>query len=142
MPLRVVADTTYLIKALLWSGPAALSYDACRRGVAQLVTSQEILRELAQVLARPKFGPRLLGPVETYVDDALHIAEVVSARADGVPVGLRDPNDASVIYTALAGQADLIVSDDSDLLVLKDVAGIAIVRPSDLLHTLGIAHER
>lgn len=42
----------------------------------------------------------------------------------------RDPDDDHVIGTALAGQADCIVTGDSDLLVLKRYEEISIVAPS------------
>jgi putative PIN family toxin of toxin-antitoxin system len=45
----------------------------------------------------------------------------------------RDPDD-KVIETALIGMADYIVSEDKDLLVLREHEGVKIVKPADFLH--------
>jgi predicted nucleic acid-binding protein len=42
----------------------------------------------------------------------------------------RDPDDDAVLACALAAQADLIVSGDDDLLVLKQFQEIRIVTPT------------
>lgn len=45
----------------------------------------------------------------------------------------RDPEDGIVLATALAGEADAIVTGDSDLLVLGTWHGIEILSPRQLL---------
>jgi len=50
----------------------------------------------------------------------------VRPRALRRPVG-RDPDDEAVIACALAARADIIVSGDQDLLVLKTYGRIRIV---------------
>ena len=50
----------------------------------------------------------------------------------------RDPDDDVVLGTAVAGRADLIVTGDDDLLVLKRFSGIRILSPRkvlELFHT-------
>jgi putative PIN family toxin of toxin-antitoxin system len=48
----------------------------------------------------------------------------------------RDPDDDVVLGTALAGRADLIVTGDNDLLVLKSFQRIRILSPRQVLETL------
>jgi predicted nucleic acid-binding protein len=48
---------------------------------------------------------------------------------DSCAVRWRDSNDLAVLGTAVAGHADLLVSGDKDLLVLREHAGIPIVTP-------------
>lgn len=43
----------------------------------------------------------------------------------------RDSDDDRVLGTAVAARADCLVTGDSDLLVLQQYAGIAIVRPAE-----------
>jgi len=43
----------------------------------------------------------------------------------------RDPDDDAVLACALAAQADLIVSGDADLLVLKQFQNIRIITPAE-----------
>jgi len=48
----------------------------------------------------------------------------------------RDPRDDKFLEVAVAGQADVIVSGDEDLLVLHPFAGIPIVPPAAFLRML------
>jgi uncharacterized protein len=48
-----------------------------------------------------------------------------------------DPDDDRILECAVAGRADLIVSYDRHLTKLRSFRGIPIVRPLDLLRTLG-----
>ena len=43
----------------------------------------------------------------------------------------RDPDDDAILGTAVAGNADCIVTGDSDLLVLERFQGVDIVSPSE-----------
>jgi predicted nucleic acid-binding protein len=46
------------------------------------------------------------------------------------------PDDDRIVESAVAGNADLIVSGDRHLTKLKTFEGIGIVRPADFLRTL------
>ena len=46
---------------------------------------------------------------------------------------LRDPKDQMVITTAIAGDAQVIISGDKDLLVLHPFANIEILSPQEFL---------
>jgi predicted nucleic acid-binding protein len=48
----------------------------------------------------------------------------------------RDPKDNQVLEVAVAGQADIIVSGDEDLLVLSPFEGRAVVSPAAFLALL------
>ena len=58
-----------------------------------------------------------------------------------VPV-CRDPDDDLVLATAIAAQAEIIVTGADDLLVLERHAGIAILSPRRFLQRLDAAEER
>jgi predicted nucleic acid-binding protein len=47
-----------------------------------------------------------------------------------------DPKDDKFLEVAVAGEADVIVSGDEDLLVLHPFAGIPILPPADFLQML------
>ena len=49
-----------------------------------------------------------------------------------------DPSDNHILACALAGNANLIVSHDLDLLRLKTFETIDIITPIDFLNTLGL----
>jgi predicted nucleic acid-binding protein len=57
-----------------------------------------------------------------------------------VPIAVcRDPKDDKFLEVAVAGQADVIVSGDEDLLILDPYAGIPIVSPRGFLAMLDTA---
>ena len=47
-----------------------------------------------------------------------------------------DPDDDCVLATALAGQADAIVTADGDLLELRSFQGVAILTPRQLIERI------
>jgi len=49
---------------------------------------------------------------------------------------VRDPDDNRLIEAAQAGQADVIVSGDQDLLTLVHVGQISILTPREFLESL------
>jgi predicted nucleic acid-binding protein len=55
-----------------------------------------------------------------------------------IPLVCRDPNDDKILATALAGLADLIATEDKDLLDMGEYEGIRIVNGRELL---GILHS-
>lgn len=63
------------------------------------------------------------------------LVQLVEARALRQPVG-RDPDDEAVIACALAARADLIVSGDHDLRVLKTYQRIRIVNAAEALRII------
>jgi putative PIN family toxin of toxin-antitoxin system len=89
---------------------------AYRDGRFTLVTSEPLLAELEDVLARPRFG-RKYGITSAESDGLMAIlrrgAEIVAVS---VPVRIcRDPDDDVLIETAVIGHADVLVSGDDDL---------------------------
>jgi predicted nucleic acid-binding protein len=59
-------------------------------------------------------------------------------RAAGVAKVLsysRDPKDDKFVACALAGDADYVVTEDKDILVLEALAGVRLVTPYDFLRT-------
>lgn len=91
--------------------PAALS-----RERFTLVTSEPLLAEVAEVLARPRFATRY----GVTAADITRLLALLHERAEVVPVAgtvhlCRDPDDDVVIETARAGAAQAMVSRDDDL---------------------------
>lgn len=135
---RRVFDTNVLVSALLSSAsiPARAFRHALASGV--ILGSSETLRELDDVLARPKFEPYVRREErELFVAallDRVELVEVVHAvRA------CRDPRDDKFLELALSGRATAIVSGDPDLLALNPFRGIEIVSPRDFVETLAAA---
>jgi putative PIN family toxin of toxin-antitoxin system len=130
--VQIVLDTNCVISGLFWLGPARTLLDLGRTNRIKLYSSLSLVTELATVLARPKFAARLKA---ANVDDASVVAGYASMiylikRPQAIRPVCRDPNDDEVLACARAAQADLLVSGDKDLLVLKNYGKIPIVTAS------------
>jgi putative PIN family toxin of toxin-antitoxin system len=136
--VRLLIDTNVLLSGILWKGAPHHLLEKIRDGEATLITSADLIEELAEVIARPKFSAiltRLNLSVESIVHDINLLAEIV------VPIPLanpacRDSDDDIVLATALTGQVDLIVSGDADLLDMKQFQLIPIVGATEAIHRL------
>ena len=128
--LKVVVDTNVLVSALLGSPAASALIGAFAAGRFRGVLSPALLAELTEVLARPRLRLDAHAVVE--------ILELLTVRSQMVsPVvsleSCRDPKDNMLLECALAGSADVIVTGDTDLLILHPFRGIDILTPTQFL---------
>ena len=133
--LRLVADTNTVVSALLWRGGPHQLFAALDTAEIAFYTSRALLDELAQVLPRRKLARAVSASqksIDALVADYEALTELVKPRPLRERVG-RDPDDEAVIPCALAARADLIVSGDNDLLVLKAHQNIRIVNAATAL---------
>lgn len=126
---RWVLDTNVLVSAFLWQGTPGRLIELAGENEVQLFTSRVLLDELAATLNKEK----LTEPVAytglssgQMLSNYRRIATLVSARQLEQRVS-RDADDDAVLSCARAARANLIVTGDNDLLVLKAVDGIRIV---------------
>ena len=125
----MLPDTNVLISGLLstTSTPAR----AVERAVttAQLVATNETVRELISTLLSPKFDRYMsrerrdalllrLAPLVEIVD----VIQTIRAS--------RDPKDDKFLEAAVNGRADVLVSGDKDLLALHPFRGITVLTPA------------
>lgn len=130
--MRSVIDTNVLLAGLLWRGPPYALLEQVRSGALTFISSPELLAELAEVLARPKFDAivkRSNSSREQMLLQVRMLAEVIDPPPLAKPV-CRDPDDDAVLALAIAAQTDLIVSGDDDLLSFTSFEGIAILNPA------------
>ena len=128
MNLRIVIDTNvYVSRALRVGSVPGMAVDKAWLEATTLLSTATWV-ELQIVLRRPKFAPYIQqGTLEPYLDK-------VQAIATFVPISkairaCRDPCDDKFLELAVDGHADLIVTGDSDLLVLHPFRGIDILTP-------------
>ena len=130
--MRVLLDTNVLFAAFVTHGVCAGLYEECLLQ-ADIVVSNNILTELAdKLVSKGKFTKR---EVQQVVRAVRKDAELVSPAPLAQPI-CRDPDDDWILATAIAGGADVIVTGDKDLLVLKRFHGIPIVGPRGFLELL------
>lgn len=94
-----------------------------------IVVSPKVLQEILEVLFRsePTEKYKRLGRIDIEkVISLLAEAEVVEPR-ETVSV-CRDPDDDKFLECAIVGEVDCIVSEDEDLLVIREYRGIKIVK--------------
>jgi putative PIN family toxin of toxin-antitoxin system len=128
--VRVVFDTNIFISALVLPGSRAeKALIRILDGVDTLLISKPILDELLSTLAR-KFSrdPEALSHVAVMLTD---MAELVEPKHT-VKV-FKDEPDNRVLECAESGQADVIVTGDKEMLLLKQYRGIPLISLRDYL---------
>lgn len=132
MQRRFVIDTNTLVSRMLVpeSVPAkAVSY-AIRTG--KVLVSEVTLVELSEVLSREKFDPYVsIEDRQEFIRYLARICETVEIvrRIDAC----RDPKDNKFLELAVNGNAEMIITGDSDLLVLDPFENIRIIKPAETL---------
>ncbi len=104
------------------------------KGQARLVSSLEILDEYREVLSRPKFKlvpMEILAAFQTVLSLSEIVLETRKARAE-----CRDPGDQKFLDCATTAGANLLVTGDKDLLVLRQVERTRIVSPGKAVKEL------
>jgi putative PIN family toxin of toxin-antitoxin system len=136
--VRVVLDTNVLLAGLFWHGPPHALLEKVRSGELTMLCSPELLNELAEVLARPKFRSilaRSKSSREDLVAEVRELGEVITPPP--LPDSeCRDRDDNHVLALAMAGHCDWIITGDEDLLVLLHYHQTAIVTPANALELL------
>ena len=133
----VVIDTNVLISAALLSAsvPAQLLNQVLQRGC--LLFSHSTFAELESRLWRPKFDRYLSLEMRKLLLHDLSAAaqwvEEADLKALADQAFCRDAGDDKFVHLALAGTAECLVSGDQDLLVLKTVQSIPVLRPAQAL---------
>jgi uncharacterized protein len=126
--LRVFLDTNVLASAF---GTRGLCADVLRAVLAShtLVVGEVVLRELRRALiSKFKLPAGQVADVLAF----LRTHEVTPTPKAPAAGTLRDPDDAWVLASAVAGRADVLVSGDGDLLAVGDRAPLPIVSPRTL----------
>ena len=131
---RFVLDTNVLVSAaLLPEGgvrryePTRLCVEAARRDGVLLV-SAATLAELREVLLRPTFD-RLKPRAGREAFLAAIEAEAERVEPAEVQPLCSDPDDDKFLAVALAGGADVLLTEDKAVLALKTVGRTRILRP-------------
>ena len=123
--MKVYFDTNVLISAFTARG---LSADLMRVVLAEheLVTGEVNLRELRRVLVEKFRAPHaLVASIESQLRDHT----IIPIPAAPSAIAIRDPDDAWVLASALASDADMLVTGDQDLLVLAAVVSLPLLTP-------------
>lgn len=129
---RLVVDTNVLISWLI--GRRLRELDAVLvQEKFQMCFSTRSLAELAEVTRRPKLRKYFtLARAEESIERLARMARIEKREPKVVPV-CRDAKDDFLLALAKAAKADLLVTGDEDLLVLKKHGRTRIVTPATFL---------
>jgi putative PIN family toxin of toxin-antitoxin system len=125
--MKIVLDTNVLISGIFFSGPPGTILHAWHAGKLQLCVSVEILEEYVNVAER--LASRYAGvEYEGILELIVHNSELVQAPSLPDRVS-EDPDDDKFLACALASNTSIIVSGDSDLILVSGYADIRVLTP-------------
>jgi putative PIN family toxin of toxin-antitoxin system len=131
---RVVFDVNILVSAILSpTGAPARAVSGALEQEWEILRSSEIIIKLIQVTGRPHISARIGSRLRNaFVGEFQGYAE--SVIPDPTIVGFADDaEDDAILGTAVAGNADIIVTGDKGLLALHPFRGIAILTAREFL---------
>jgi putative PIN family toxin of toxin-antitoxin system len=136
--ISAVLDTVIFVRCLLnpSSIPGRIIVDHVTE--FQLIVSEPVLNEIHEVLLRPEIRRRVRA--FSRVGGAAIRARLAGAtvvQVGVIPRVARDRKDDVFLATAAAGNADYLVTEDNDLLVLGTYGATAIVDAAMFLRILG-----
>ena len=135
--IKVVIDTQIFLRAAInrRSLPAKLLFDM--KDKYELVVSQAIVDEIEDVLNRPKIRKKFATLTDEVVETVTTLlSETEQVNPSEVAEVSRDPKDDKFLACAKSAQAQYIVSEDNDLLVLNPYEDIKIINALDFLNVL------
>ena len=140
--MRIVLDTNILVSALIsGEGSPGQVLAAVKSPGITLITSRFQIDELREVLARDRLQPYIR---REEADDLFYHLEAVAMVVAELPeVNLSaDPDDNPILATAIAGDADLVVSGDQDhMLAIGSADGIPIITAREAADRLRAGKE-
>lgn len=131
--LKAVVDANVWISGLIVSqGQPAKVIDLFQAGAFAVCCSTDLLDELQEVLKRPRIAARI---DETDAAQLIELirSQVIIALVEAVSAVSRDPKDDVYLACAAAVDADVLITGDQDLLVLKSHGRTRILTPAEFL---------
>ena len=123
--MRVFLDTNVIASAVATRGICA---DVLQVVLAEheLVIGEHVLKELSRVLERKfRVSPDLVRETDEFLRGEARVID----EASPLDVPVRDPDDLRVLEEAVAGEADVLVTGDRDLLELPVPPPLPILSP-------------
>lgn len=133
MPARkrvtLVVDVNVLVSMLINHDAAGIKW-LFNKQAFRVMVSSGLLGELEEVLMRPQFRRYLtVAQAERAVRRISKRSSLVETAFQVRPIS-RDPKDDYLLALAKKGKADILITGDEDLLVLKKYGKTRIVKPA------------
>jgi len=136
--IRAIIDTSVLVSAVIRpQGALGFVIKNLRDGNYRYMYSLPLIEELVNVIVRPKIYAKY-GLTSEDVETLLLLLQWRGELVHPIQkVDIcRDPKDNKILEAALAGKVDMIVTSDSDLLVIGKLEDIPILSPAQFLTKL------
>lgn len=136
MVIRAVLDTNLIVSYLLTQGDTMSRLVAhWEQGHFVYLVSPTIVAELKEVVYRPRLRRHMQVDPTVLLELIEADAELTSGQL--VLTGVcRDPKDDQFIACALEGDANYLVTGDSDLLDMESYQGVIMIRAYDFVEML------
>ena len=131
--MNVIIDTNVFISGIFWGGIPGKILDSWINDSFNLAASPEIISEYERILTEitKSTKPELVAHWLLLIAQNAHIVEI--RKRFNI---CRDPDDNKFIDAAISFAADYIITGDSDLLDLKSVINVKIIRPREFINLL------
>jgi putative PIN family toxin of toxin-antitoxin system len=132
--MKAVLDTQAFVRALI--DPKSRSGLLLSRFVDRftIVVSPQVLQEILEVLFRSELTEKYQRLGEIDIENVISLLAKAGVVEPGETVTIcRDPDDDKFLECATAGKADYIVSEDKDLLVIKEYQRVRIINTETFL---------
>jgi putative PIN family toxin of toxin-antitoxin system len=133
--MKVVLDTNIWVSAIIWGGLPDQILLLREQDKLTIAMSQQLLDELECTFNKRKLAPKLqaLSLTVPIVINLIRESVIFYPIEELNVPELRDVDDNIILATAIAGEVDVIITGDQDLLVLVEYQGIAIRTAKDFL---------
>ena len=124
--MNVVLDTNIWVSFLIGQSLDEME-DRFFQNDIHVLTSEDQLREVRDVIARPKFARYFSTVEQARLEEFLVRTALPVSPSEKIEL-CRDPKDDFLLEIASAGDADYLVTGDEDLLVLGAIRRTRIIR--------------
>jgi putative PIN family toxin of toxin-antitoxin system len=133
--MSVVFDTNTVISALLFRGKLSVLVEHWQQANITPLICEKTRAEFLRVLAYPKLklSQTQIDNLASYYLPYTKTIEFVDEPVNDLPV-CRDNKDQIFLELAYLGKADILITGDLDLLVLKEQTPFKIMLPIDYLN--------
>ena len=141
--LSLVLDTNIVLSGLIWQGPPFELMRLASGGWVEFFTSALMLYELQDVLGRDKWRSRLDAIGKT-PDELIHKYLMSTSLVEPGRIifsPLLDLSDNKLLSTAVAAQADAIVTRDKNVLSISSYGNIPILNEVQALRYVRAKRE-
>ena len=134
--MKIVLDTNVLVSGIFWGGTPFRILEHWMSDDIEIIATPDILNEYVRVIS---FVGKKQAELRTQWIDLLTTNMTIIEKQISLAIS-RDPDDDKFLECAVSGDVDFIVSGDDDLLTLKSIHAIPIIKPSDFISKYFSSH--